>query len=198
VTDKNGESLLHLVTKNAEMTRNLLSLGVVDVNATDFNGQTPLHKAARAGNMEVVAMLLAQPGVNGNAFVENSGTPLHYAIANGHEDVAIKLIECRAMDINLRDHHCSPAFFLALRETAMKCVRALCARPDLMLAGNCATKSATPLLLVAASFRNSEALELLIAHPRMRLNDPAYGRRRALKIALRNGYSECAHLLKKK
>jgi ankyrin repeat protein len=51
-----------LVANNAEMTRALLAMGVVDVNVVDTVGQTPLNRAARAGNMDVILMLLLQPG----------------------------------------------------------------------------------------------------------------------------------------
>jgi ankyrin repeat protein len=133
------------------MTRSLLAVGAIDVNAADDAGQTPLHRAAQAGNREVVEMLLAQPGIDANAFMERSGTPLHHAIANGHEGVALKLMECPAVDINCRGPHCSPPLALAIYRNAMKCVRVLCARKDLEVTGDLRMKSATPPLMVAVS-----------------------------------------------
>jgi ankyrin repeat protein len=196
--DSHGQSLLHLVVKNTEMTRELLDMGVVDVNAFDVAGQTPLHKAAFAGKMDVVEMLLAEPGIDVNAVALRSGTALHCAIGVGHEDVAVKLMKDPAIKINLRGQHFSSPLSLAIRKNAMKCVRALCARPDLELRGDLARKSAIPPLMIAASLGNKEAVGLLLAHPRMRWHDERYARSPAYESALTNGFTECARLLKKR
>jgi TonB family protein len=67
----------------------------------DFEGATPLHRAASAGHKDVVELLLAHRA-DVNAIDNNGVTPLHYAASAGHKDVAELLLAHRA-DVNARD-----------------------------------------------------------------------------------------------
>ena len=57
-----------------------------DVSVTDNNGETPLHRAAAGGHMDIVKLLVAS-GADVNAKTNRGGTPLHSAAFNGHKDV---------------------------------------------------------------------------------------------------------------
>ena len=54
--------------------------------------QTPLHIAARLGNVDNVVLLL-QHGASPNAVTKDQYTPLHIAAKEGHEEVASVLLE---------------------------------------------------------------------------------------------------------
>jgi ankyrin repeat protein len=58
-----------------------------DVNSFDIFGETPMHRAARSGNLETVKFL-ADKGADIRAIANNGETPFDFAVQNGHEDVA--------------------------------------------------------------------------------------------------------------
>jgi len=80
----NKENLLH-VARNARIAQMLLDKGE-DLNATDNQGRTPLHRACTyqggrriEDQAELVALFIAR-GANVNAMSENGRTPLDFAI----------------------------------------------------------------------------------------------------------------------
>lgn len=58
-----------------------------DVNASDENGWTALHIAARNGNVEIIRLLLAQTNLDVNAKNKWKSTPLMIAAGSGNLDV---------------------------------------------------------------------------------------------------------------
>jgi len=71
-----------------------------DPNAKDRRGRTPLHYAAREGNLEAVRLLLEHKA-DPNAKDRRGRTPLHYAVKASDEVVA-ELVKAGA-DVNARD-----------------------------------------------------------------------------------------------
>ena len=61
------------------------------INATDENGNTPLHAACQGGSLNTVKALLRRE-CETNAQNRHGNTPLHYAYAFGHQDVAEYLV----------------------------------------------------------------------------------------------------------
>jgi len=87
------------------MVKLLVAYGA-DAGARNVYGETPIHYAARRGELESVnALLASQSVVNGLA---GMGTyrmrknPLHMAAGGGHVEVIKRLIECKA-DPGTRD-----------------------------------------------------------------------------------------------
>ena len=85
-----------------------------DVNAKDFAGWTPLHRAAWKGH-KVIAELLIAKGANENAKTNKyRWTPLHYAAANDRKEVAEMLIAAGA-DVNAKTKYGSTPLDWAIR-----------------------------------------------------------------------------------
>jgi ankyrin repeat protein len=81
--------------------RALLDRYSFDVNARDRDRQTLLYKAARAGNVDMVEMLLSA-GANVNARSGYETTPLHWVARSGNRDIAEMLVD-KGADVNARD-----------------------------------------------------------------------------------------------
>lgn len=110
IQDKSGKTLLHKVVvagKNkavAALIGDGNKAAKTKVNAPDNDQRIPLHYAAKAGNIEVMALLIKNKGNVDNAESinkqDNKGnTPLHYAIMGGHTE-AIELL-AKTKDINI-------------------------------------------------------------------------------------------------
>jgi len=73
------------------MVEVLLGQGA-EINATDKNGWTPLHCAARAGHLDVVK-LLVESGGSPKTETNLGCAPIWFAASEGHNDVLKYLME---------------------------------------------------------------------------------------------------------
>ena len=105
--DFTGWNLMHVAADGLgnEAIVELLIKNGLDVNAkTKFYGITPLHFAARKGNIEATKALIKN-GADVNAKHPNYGdTPLHVAVKNQHKDV-VKLLISSGADINAKNKY---------------------------------------------------------------------------------------------
>lgn len=110
------------------------------INGKDEKGETPLHKAAKKGDIDLVKLLLKN-GADVNAMVmkatqdekndskiqdafwseEKGFTPLHYAVLEGHTGVAYALLthtyekqDLQPADLNIRSEHYYTPLCLAI------------------------------------------------------------------------------------
>jgi ankyrin repeat protein len=72
------------------------------VSGKDYNGETPLHYAARNGRKDVAQLLLASKA-DLNARDNSARTPLHYAASLGQKDV-VKLLLTSQAEVNAKDN----------------------------------------------------------------------------------------------
>ena len=87
-----------------EIMVTLLETNQLDVQATDFYGNTAIIWAAREGHERVVKLLLDRNGVNPNTLDNECGqTPLSWAAMNGHEGVVKMLLEQNDVDPDKAD-----------------------------------------------------------------------------------------------
>jgi ankyrin repeat protein len=82
----------------------LLERGV-DPNTQDKDGDTPLHKAAYKGYVDVVKLLL-EHGADPNIKNKSGITPLYWAVFRGHVEVVKLLLEHGAFAVKTpEDNH---------------------------------------------------------------------------------------------
>ncbi|MEG4393940.1 ankyrin repeat domain-containing protein [Microcoleus sp. BROC3] len=96
ILDSEKRTPLHYAT-----TKEVAALLMLDINAMDEYGNTPLHLAVDRGSQDIAELLIAN-GARVNARNANGQTPLYQAIAIGHNDIAALLIKNGA-DVNNRD-----------------------------------------------------------------------------------------------
>jgi ankyrin repeat protein len=192
-----GLTFLHLAT-DEHMARVLLARHAIDVNATNSLGETPLHKAAQSGNIDVVSLLLEQPEINVNVATAQGNMALHLALFARQFEVAERLIGFPGTDINRRSTCCLPPISLAIAQDLVSCVRAMCGRSDLDLTGDANMKVSWLPLVVAAHYGRREVIEMLLSHPHMDVRNDKCGRKLAQAIAMKNGFTECVYLLNSK
>ncbi|MEP6490182.1 ankyrin repeat domain-containing protein [Microcoleus vaginatus GB2-A3] len=79
-------------------TKEVAALLMLDINAMDQSGNTPLHLAVDRGSQDIAELLIAN-GARVNVRNENGQTPLYRAIAIGHNEIAALLIN-NGTDVN--------------------------------------------------------------------------------------------------
>jgi len=87
----------------------------LNVNATDDDGWTALHLAARYGHYEIAKYILEQPDVLPNISALNSGCPLRLACTNSGRRVVKLLLDDPRVDVNLMSEVGYPPLYEAIR-----------------------------------------------------------------------------------
>jgi len=88
---------------NVKFVRQFLDNIENDLNEGDDHGFTPVHWAAREGQMVIFEMLMAR-GARVSAKNDGGDTPLHLACAHGNKDIVHKLIQHKA-NVNIANEH---------------------------------------------------------------------------------------------
>ena len=93
IRDRGKRTPLHYAT-----TKEVAALLMLDINAMDQSGNTPLHLAVDRGSQDIAELLIAN-GARVNVRNANGQTPLYRAIAIGHNEIAALLIN-NGTDVN--------------------------------------------------------------------------------------------------
>ena len=102
-----------------------------DVNKQDKIGMTRLHRAAKKGDIKVVAALLQQPGIDANKQDDDERTPLHLAARNGRHKVVVALLRHPGIAVNNQDIYGRTPLHLATKSGHSEVVAALLQHPDI-------------------------------------------------------------------
>ncbi|XP_075876227.1 rabankyrin-5 isoform X3 [Nelusetta ayraudi] len=127
MVDQSGWSLLHkAIQRGDEFASIFLIRHSAQVNAATVGAvETPLHlvcsfspkkhSAEVMTGMAKIADALLKTGANPNMQNSKGRTPLHEAVASGNEPVFNQLLQCKQLDLELKDHEGSTALWLALQ-----------------------------------------------------------------------------------
>jgi ankyrin repeat protein len=103
-----GINALHVASKYANTTDFvdvLLETGAFDINASDNDGDTPLHYAINGTNPTIICRHLIQKGADPNIDDGEGMTPLHLAAHSGKTTDLIDLIlKMKQIDIQRPGH----------------------------------------------------------------------------------------------
>ncbi|XP_065336611.1 putative ankyrin repeat protein RF_0381 [Cloeon dipterum] len=114
----NGDTSLHLAIKLNKDNRNdkliiwLVEQGVVDLNAKNASGETPLLLACERRWLKVAELLLTR-NVEVNVSNRRGKTAMHYAAKNGNLSL-VKLLHEKGADLTLSDNDGKNAFHHAI------------------------------------------------------------------------------------
>ena len=90
---------------NVDEARELLKHGRYDVNCTNEDGRTPLHRACWRGHVDMVRMLISEFQADTTLQDKWGDTPLHMAAYWGREEIALTLITEFGCDTTIRGRY---------------------------------------------------------------------------------------------
>ncbi len=156
---KRNEDLLHAVAQGDEHTVGMLLQEGVDLDYTDHEGNTPLHRAARLGFTNIADQLINYQAPI-DVINEHGETPLYLAAVNNRQPLVAILLANRA-DANKKDYLGSTALHRAARLGWTAIVKCLLQAEGIAIDATNA-QNETPLLLVLL-YNNVDIAQILIA-----------------------------------
>ena len=113
--DNYGTTLLHAAAQDGikHLVEQLIKKGA-DINAKDFDRETPLYCAAHEGHQDIVELLLTNDAeVDLKAVNSNEWTLLHAAVYGGNKNLVEQLI-AKGADVNAKTENGATPLHLAI------------------------------------------------------------------------------------
>jgi ankyrin repeat protein len=194
--DAAGATLLHVVAQDAEHPDKLaylLSRPGAAFDAQQTDGTTPLYRAALAGNLPGVELLLRAGADPGNRNTDNQWTVLMVAVAQDHPEVVRRLLAQPDLDANARDERGRTALHLAAELGRAGIASLLAEHPSISL--NAKDERGMTPLAAAAFAGHAKIVALLLARPGVEVNFVDRSRNTPLAWAAQAGNADVAGLL---
>ena len=154
-------NVLHVAVRKGFLTAaKVLSAIGANINARDWDGRSPLSRAAEEGHKAVVNLLLARNDVEVNSKDKLGQTPLSHAAKEGHEAVVQLLLTREDVDFNSKDKFGQTPLSWAAREGHEAVVKLLLGR-DHVEANSKDSQGRTPLSWAAGEGQEA-VVELLL------------------------------------
>jgi len=186
-----SQALLHVCDKNIiqmDILSMFLSHGA-DLNARDFDNNTPLHLVCMWSGSVEAAQLLIEYGADVDAQSEAGSTPLHHACHKGFT-ACVELLVAKNANVNLENYHGSTPINSACSKGCVDSVRVLL---DNGAHTNKESMGAWTPLHHAVRWGHLACAQLLIEHG----VDVDADNGAALKLAKKYRHNEVAALLEK-
>jgi ankyrin repeat protein len=190
---ENGSTPLHAAARNGAFYASRLLIRLkASVAATDYSGRLPLTKAAAAGHLEILKLLL-KAGPTAIDWQDGSKqTPLHHAASNGHKDVVAYLLEMGAQ-IDIMDLNDETALHIASSHGHTAVAELL------LLVGSdpeLPNKSKFSVMHMSSQLEHSEFIEQLLRMvPNIEINPKASMNSTPLHLAAMKGLSDTVRVL---
>lgn len=123
IKDKKGWNVVHYAARHPVPLLGTLLENFAEASVQDIEGETPLHLAVRANNVDNVALLTQQRSVSAN--VQNFGnikgrtglsTPLHVALyAAELNPVIVTTLDAKKADLNITNEKLETPFYLLMQ-----------------------------------------------------------------------------------
>jgi ankyrin repeat protein len=174
---KDGETALAIATRNGgtQIVKSLLAHAAIKVSlqvdiSQKYVNPTPLHLALRKDYIQIARLLLAHPTINVNAVTKDGETALAIATERGHTQIIKSLLAYRNINPNLQiDTILNPTpLHLASSKGYIQIVEQFLDRADIAI--NATDRQGRTALALTAGNGNTEAVELLLTQPQIRLN----------------------------
>lgn len=157
------ETPLHLVIMEDHLDcfQTFMRFTNLDVESTKKDGLTPLHCAAKKGNVEIIKYLLSQ-NANCNKPNHRGETPLHLAITKGHLSCCEELLRCGRLQVNEKNKNNKAPLHLAAEMGQQDVCNLILTHKKEEADIDIQDKSLKTPLHLAAQNSNDEVVELLL------------------------------------
>ena len=157
------------------------------------SGDTPLHRAARFGHVQVVEFLLRRPKVEVNASNAGQATPFYIACQNGHKEVASLFLADPRIVVNRPNNNGATPFYIGCQQGHKQVVLLLLT--DKKIDVNIPHKEGGSPFYIACQNGHKEVVSLLLADKRIDANKPNNNGSTPFFIGCDKGHKEVVSLL---
>lgn len=193
IEDPMGYIPLHYAAKGGslENVKLFLEHHPETINQHNKNDETALYLAVQHNQLSVVKFLIKK-GANFNTQTSHGMSPLYCAIHHGFDEIALELLNCEGINVNLSlEDGTTPLYLAAASDNHRLVTRLLEKGANTNL---CRIDSYAPLHIVAKKGK-AAMLRLLLQHPALNINLPLKSGKTALHLAAECNHHEITRIL---